>query len=106
MTESVPFACDMAAIPAEQRATHHALSRQLTSEAAVEIRDTPDGLYFSFLAAAYDDVVRFIAYERLCCPFLRFALDVAPQGGLISLTLTGPPGAAAFIRAELNLDLA
>ena len=103
MTEPMPFACDMTAIPADQRAAHHALSRRLTAEAAVEVRDVPDGLSFTFRADAYDDVMRFVRLERLCCPFLGFSIEVAPQGGTVQLTLSGPPGAAAFIRAELDL---
>ena len=103
MSDPVPFACDMAAIPAEQRGAHHALSRRLTRDAALEIREVPDGLRFIFGAEAYDDVVQFVAHERLCCPFLRFSVDVSSQRGTVALTLSGPPGAAVFIRAELDL---
>jgi len=91
----------MQAIPADQRVAHHALTRRLT--AAATIRDLPDGMAFSFASEFYDDIVLFIAHERLCCPFLRFALDISPARGPITLTLTGPPGAAAFIRSELGV---
>lgn len=82
---------------------HRALTRRLIDDGATEILDVADGLTLSFLATPYDDVVDFVALERLCCPFLRFAVDVSPQRGLIALTLTGPAGTAAFIRAELGL---
>jgi hypothetical protein len=44
----IPFACDMIAIPAEQRAAHHALIQHPMSEAVEEIRELPDGLVFRF----------------------------------------------------------
>jgi hypothetical protein len=102
MAAPTPFACDMTAIPAEERGAHHALIRRLMSEVS-EVRELPDGLAFRFPADAYDAVARFVARERLCCPFLHFALDVAPERGLLWLRLTGAEGVKAFIRAELRL---
>jgi hypothetical protein len=46
-------------------------------------------------------VVRFVAAERLCCPFLRFELVVSPERGPLRLSITGPEGAKGFLRAEL-----
>jgi hypothetical protein len=46
---SISFACDMAAIPPEERGAHHALIRRLMPEAAEE----------------YDAVTQFVARERL-----------------------------------------
>jgi hypothetical protein len=103
---SAPFACDMTAIPAEQRGAHHALIRRLMSEAVEQIRELPDGLAFRFPADEYDAVTTFVARERLCCPFLRFTVDVTPEGGPLELRLTGPDGVTPFIRAELHLPAA
>ena len=100
---TLPFACDMTAIPASERGAHHALTRRLMTEALAELRDLPDGLAFRFAADEYDAVVRFVDRERLCCPFLRFTLDVAPARGPIWLRLTGADGVKAFIKAELHL---
>jgi hypothetical protein len=47
---SIPFACDMSAIPAERRGAHHALIRRLMTEAVEEISELPDGLAFRFPA--------------------------------------------------------
>jgi len=33
-----------------------------------------------------------IEAERRCCPFLRFVVTAEPDGGPISLEVTGPPG--------------
>jgi len=100
---TLPFACDMTAIPAGERAAHHALTRRLMTEALAELRELPDGLAFRFAADEYDAIVRFVSRERLCCPFLRFTLELAPDRGPIWLRLTGAEGVKAFIRAELQL---
>lgn len=93
----------MSAIPAEERGAHHTLMRRLMSEAVTEIRELPDGLAFRFPADEYEAVARFVARERLCCPFLRFALDVPPEREPLWLRLTGADGVRAFLRAELQL---
>lgn len=100
----VPFACDMTAIPAEERGAHHALVRRLMSEAVTEMLELPDGLAFRFPAEEYEAVALFVARERSCCPFLRFALEIAPERGPLWLRSTGPQGVTAFLRAELPPD--
>lgn len=102
MTDA-PFACDMSAISPNQRAAHHALIRHLVDAATTRVRPSGDGFVLSFPATAFDDVARFMSHERLCCPFLRFSLDLEANGGPIHLCLSGPPGAAEFIGAELGL---
>jgi hypothetical protein len=100
---SIPLACDMSAIPAEERGVHHRLIRRLMGKAVEEIRQRPDGFAFRFPADQYAAVTEFVARERLCCPFLRFTLEVAPDRGPLWLHLTGPEGVTPFIRAELHL---
>jgi hypothetical protein len=95
----------MTAIPAQERGAHQALTRRLMSDLVTEIRELPDGLAFRFPADEYEAVTQFIGRERLCCPFLRFVLEVAPERGQLVLTLTGAEGVAAFIRAELHLPV-
>ena len=48
-------------------------------------------------------VVRFVSGERLCCPFLGFTLELAPDHGPLWLRVTGPDGAKAILRVELQL---
>ncbi len=103
---SIPFACDMTAIPREQRGAHHALIRRLMTEAVEEISELPDGLSFRFPPEEYDSVAEFIGRERLCCPFLSFTLDISPERGPLYLRLTGAAGVKDFIRAELHLPAA
>jgi hypothetical protein len=93
----------MTAIPAADRRTHHQLIRRLMDDAAVDIRELPDGFAFHFPADEYPAVTEFVRRERLCCPFLTFTVEVMPEQGPLVLRLTGPDGVKEFIRAELSL---
>lgn len=94
----------MSAIPLGERPAHHALTRRLVAGAT--IRETSDGFTFQIPSQEYDAVTRFVAQERLCCPFLGFTVEVTPDRGPLRLHLTGPAGAKDFIRAELHLPAA
>ena len=48
-------------------------------------------------AALLTTVASVVDAERQCCPFLAFALMVAPAGGPMSLEITGPPGTQEFL---------
>ena len=107
-TESVPaaaphvtLACVPGAIPAAERPVHFALISRLFGEEAREKRDLPDGYAFRFEADAFDEVARFVANERKCCPFLTFALELSPGAGSLWLRLGGPPGTREFLDLEL-----
>jgi len=47
-------------------------------------------------------IAEMIEAERHCCRFLRFALTVEPDGGPVSLEVTGPPGTEEFLSALLE----
>src|ERR671927_205084 len=100
---TVPFACDMTAIPADLRAVHHRLIRRLMTEVVEQIQELPDGFAFRFPASEYDAVTEFVGRERLCCPFLTFTLAVPPDRTSLILRIEGPEGVKEFIRAELRL---
>ena len=96
----------MTAIPANERGAHHALIRRLMTEAVEEIIELENGLAFRLPDHEYHAVSEFVGRERLCCPFLRFTLDLAAERGPLHLELTGPEGVKDFIRAELHLPAA
>lgn len=100
---AVPLACVPGAIPAEERAAHFALAAELFGDAAQERRELEDGYTFRFHAVRLAEVMRFVASERLCCPFLEFGITVSPGDGPVWLRLTGPDGTRAFLAAELRL---
>ena len=68
---------------------------------AEECTEMEDGYRLTFSASG--EMLRLIAAvieaERQCCRWLRFELVVAPEGGPITLTLSGPEGAREFLSA-------
>ncbi len=101
-TES-PFACDMTAIEASQRGQHIATIDELF-RAVEEIRELSNG--YAFRLPNESDVLinaaKFIALERLCCPFFGFTLEAEPEVGSLWLSLTGRDGVKPFIMAEIG----
>jgi hypothetical protein len=63
--------------------------------------DLVDGHRLSF--APGDDtlalIMKTVELERRCCRFLRFQITVEPDGGPVSVQLTGPPGTREFLGA-------
>jgi hypothetical protein len=98
-----PFTCDLTAIAPAERRAHQELLRRLGSDAVQRLTELPDGVALRFVADAFDAVLRFVALERLCCPFLTFTLELTLERGAFWLRLTGPEGATEFLRAELDL---
>jgi hypothetical protein len=97
----LPVACNMQAIPADQRASHEARANDLFGRAVVEQRELPDGYAFRIDAADYELAAAFVANERRCCPFLHFQFDLAPGSGPIWLRMTGAAGAKEALAAGL-----
>ena len=66
---------------------------------AQSVEPLPEGARWRFAPSHefFVAVAAVIDAERRCCPFLRFDLVVEPGGGPVSLTVTGPPGTAAFL---------
>lgn len=98
-----PLACDMTAIPAEQRPVHLAKFRELFSPID-ETRELPNGYEFRFTDEpnVLTRLVDFVSLEKLCCPFLGFELEVEAEHGPVWLRLTGREGVKEFIREEIS----
>jgi len=92
--ESVsPIVCNLAAFTEDQEKRHRAvLAMLLAAKPAIE--EIPGGIAFTFVSepALCQAAMEFATLERLCCPFLTFRLELAPRGGPLMLTLTGPDG--------------
>jgi hypothetical protein len=100
---AAPLACVPGAIPEAERPAHFALIAELFGGAVRERRELADGYAFRFAPERLDGVMRFVANERLCCPFLEFGITVSPADGPVWLRLTGPEGTRAFLDAEMRL---
>jgi hypothetical protein len=96
---SPPIACNLEAILPADRERYRSLRDHLfrlvehvdeiSDGYALQLRNDGDAL--SMLA-------EWIAFERLCCPFLRFVVTV--DGDLLSLVLSGGAGVKEFLRLE------
>jgi len=98
--DSAPLACNIRAISAAERPRYNDLIKRL--RIAVHDRsELPDGYAYKLETKkiTLPEVAEWITMERLCCPFLRFQLDVKGNGDS-QLTMRGPDGAKAILREE------
>lgn len=95
------IACDMTAIPQDQRQLHIDASKELFSRIQ-EFRELENGYEFRFTSDVIVELAQFIALEKLCCPFLNFFVEVEEESGPVWLRLTGRDGVKAFIREEIS----
>lgn len=98
-----PLACNPNALTAEQRKEHSGRSKRLYG-ALREPKELPDGWQFTLNLASMslEETARWIDLERLCCPFLRFTLEVAPESRTVTLRLAGPEGVKEFLRSQFR----
>ena len=99
--QHVAIACDLAAIETAAREQHERLSVSVL-QAVLEVREDAAG--FAFRLPVESDMLikaaRFVANERLCCPFFHFTIEVEPRQQGIWLRLSGSDDVRAFIRAS------
>jgi hypothetical protein len=102
---SRPFVCNVNAMSAADRLRHDAVFGQLRA-ALMALTELPNGYEYHFPSdPAYILLAaEFITRERLCCPFLSFALEVPPETNALTLSLTGPEGVTPFLREALGLN--
>jgi hypothetical protein len=93
-----PLACDLGAISASDRPRYNELRRAVVAS-VVGQRELPDGLAIQINTSliALPQLAEWISFERKCCPFFEFRIDVAPDSGPIWLSLTGRAGVKEFI---------
>jgi hypothetical protein len=93
----IPIACDLGAIATQDRSRHAALLDSLRTRTR-ERRELSDGYAFRFDAdtSTLTNLAAWVGLERLCCPFLRFTIEVEP-GGSLWLRLTGSADVKTFV---------
>jgi hypothetical protein len=100
-SNSKHIACDITALTNEEIKFLTAISFDLFASIR-EVKNLPDGYAFQLqendetLSKLFD----FIAYNRICCPFVIHTLVVASKSEVIWLHLTGPEGTKNFITSE------
>jgi hypothetical protein len=100
---AVIIACDPNAIPAEQRERWLEVATQMYA-AVQEVQELLDG--YAFRLPSDPDMLPIVAedlnYDRLCCPFIRYTLDIEPNGGSYWLRFTGGEGVKEFLRMSFE----
>jgi hypothetical protein len=95
---AVAIACDPTAVPADEREQWIASGKQVY--AAVQgMQELPSGYAFSLApdSELLHTLARYVANERLCCPFLQFTIEIDAHGGPFRLQLSGGPGVKEYI---------
>lgn len=100
--ERIHVACDLAALPPDQKHRKQSLRQWLQSDVQ-ETRELPNG--YAFRNSPTPDLIlavaEFVALERVCCPFFDFETKVEHGGGPMWLRITGEQNAKQVIEAEL-----
>jgi hypothetical protein len=92
----VPIACTLTSAELQSRSAQ--LLPWLAGRATGRVPVT-NGFRWTFQSSPglLAELAQIIDAERRCCRFLRFAVAAEPDGGPISLEVTGPPGTAQFL---------
>lgn len=97
-----PFACNLSALTAVQRKRQFDELSPALRARRIAVHELANGYEFRFLSdrETVSMLTEWIGNERLCCPFFDFDLRVSPEGGPVSLRLTGRKGTKEFIRVD------
>ncbi len=103
MNSDPSLVCNMGMFTPAQRESHIRTTAELV-RAIRDVQEVENGYAFTFPNETdlISRIAEFISNERLCCPFLKFTLNVISNNEPVSLALTGPAGTQEFLRAEFD----
>lgn len=103
MSLDTPLVCNMGIFTPAQRESHIQTTTELI-QAVQNVQEIENGYEFTFPNETefISRIAEFISNERLCCPFLKFTLNIVSNTEPVSLSLTGPLGTQEFLRAEFD----
>jgi hypothetical protein len=95
--------CDTTAIPADARPRYRELCRRLRSS-ILSRRELEDGYRLQLAHDSFPlvEAAQWIAMERLCCPFLKFRLEVDGNSQQWRLSVRGPAGSKPILAAAFG----
>lgn len=97
------FACNMLALTKTERAAYSELAKTLL-DAVQERKELRNGYAFMLPASSLVPAAQWIEFERRCCPFFAFELELSKADGPLWLRVTGREGVKAFIRSEFGFE--
>lgn len=103
--EASSFSCDLSVMTPGERNQHLEVGKRMFG-LVKEVKELRNGFALRFAADStiITTVGQFIEKERLCCPFMKFTVEVGEEHGPLWVSITGRKGAKDFIRAEFDLD--
>jgi len=103
MKSEASLACNMGVFTPAQHVSHIQTTTELI-QVVRSVQEVENGYEFVFPneTELILKIAEFISNERLCCPFLKFSLNVVSSSDPVSLLLTGPLGTQEFLRAEFD----
>jgi hypothetical protein len=102
--DDAPFMCRLDALDTAQRARYQDV-RKLLHTGVQEVKELPDGYAFRLSADSSTILLaaEWITFERRCCPFFNFALDIESEKQSLWLSVTGREGVKTFMKLELGV---
>jgi|SRR6266851_330802 len=100
-----PFVCNMSVMTPEERKAHQETGQKIF-QSVRQVKELQNGyaLRLSTDSSMLKTVAQFIEMERLCCPFMKFVVEVGEEHGPLWVRITGRKGTKEFIREEFDLD--
>lgn len=97
-----PFACDRLALDPAARARHFDVLGPALAKARQNVRELANGYEFEFSRhrTTVQELMQWVAGERLCCPFFDIEVRMEREGGSVRLRLTGREGTKQFIQSD------
>jgi hypothetical protein len=96
------FFCDLKAFNQMERKRHDELTRQLF-HSVTSSTELANGYSYEMPSGPLSALAEWVSYERRCCPFLVFDIEVGNARKPLRLSLTGPEGVKKFIQSESPL---
>jgi hypothetical protein len=98
------FMCRLDALDTAERARYQELRKQLHA-GVQEVKELPNGYAFRLSADSRTILLaaEWITFERRCCPFFNFALDIESEKQSLWLNATGREGVKAFMQLEMGV---
>jgi hypothetical protein len=94
------FSCNRNALSPGEREKYNQLTDTLASSTE-ETGELADGYQFRVSSDySLSDLSEWMSYERKCCPFFTFEMQLDRNDGPVWLRLRGEDGVKTFIRAE------
>jgi hypothetical protein len=98
------FYCNTKALNTVERERYNLLIDKLR-QARIGTKELPTGYAFQLNADAVSilELAEWISFERKCCPFFGFEIELERNSGPLWLKLTGSDGVKAFITVEFKV---